>query len=58
LKAVFEEGNHPTYDYDFIKRHLAIFEVSVPGEGHKDVGYGQQCDRPHGAMISFQCFGG
>ena len=33
---------------DFEERHVAVFEVAVPGEGHEDVGDGQQGDRPHG----------
>jgi hypothetical protein len=27
--------------------------VSVPGKGHKNVGDGKQCDRPHESVNSF-----
>jgi hypothetical protein len=47
LEAIFEEGDHPADDNYLEQRHLAVFQVAVPGEGHEDVGDGEQGDGSH-----------
>src|ERR1700686_3371607 len=48
LEAILKKGNHPTH-YDHLKqRHIAIFQVAVPGKGHEYVGEGEQCNGSHG----------
>jgi len=38
LKAVFEESDAPTGENNFPERFASVFQVTVPGKGHKDVG--------------------
>src|SRR5579859_1335909 len=38
LKAIFKESDAPTGENHFPKCLAAVFQVAVPGEGHKDVG--------------------
>ena len=47
LKTVFEKGDSPAGDNDFPERFAAVFEVAVPGEGHEDIGDGEQSDGAH-----------
>ena len=47
LEAVLEEGDGPADEDDLPERDLAVLEVSVPGEGHEDVGADEQKDGPH-----------
>src|SRR5579872_3167773 len=54
LEAVLKKSDQPAYDNDLVERHLAIFQMSIPREGHEDIRDGQQHDRPHGAIQSFQ----
>ena len=50
LKTIFEESNHPThYDY-FEQRDIAVLQMAIPGEGHKNVGDGEQRDGSHGMI--------
>ena len=44
LKTVFEKGDAPTGEDDLPQRCAAVFEMAVPGEGHEDVGNGEQND--------------
>ena len=37
LEAVLEEGDGPTDDDDLPEGNFAIFEMTVPSEGHEDV---------------------
>ena len=37
LKAILKEGDTPADQNDLPKRLLAVFQVTVPGEGHEDV---------------------
>jgi hypothetical protein len=48
LKAVFDKGNAPAYKNCPVKRRGFIFQMTVPGDGHKDVGNGQQDNCLHG----------
>src|SRR5690349_18985058 len=50
LEAIFGEGNEPADDNHLGQRDLAVLQMSVPGEGHEDVGYRQQNDRRHGRL--------
>jgi len=47
LEAVLEEGNAPTDDDYLPQLLLPIFQVAVPGNGHKDVGADEEHDGPH-----------
>lgn len=47
LKAVFEKSDAPTCEDDFPERFAAIFQMTVPGEGHEDVGNGEKKDCAH-----------
>ena len=49
LKTVFEKGDAPAGEDDLPQRFAAVFEVAVPGEGHKEVGNGEQNDGAQGA---------
>jgi hypothetical protein len=47
LKAVLEEGDAPT-DEDYLPEcDFAVLEMTIPSEGHEDVGADQQQNRPH-----------
>ena len=37
LRAVFEKGDAPADEDDLPERILAVFQVTVPGDGHADV---------------------
>jgi len=50
LKAIFEEGNHPTHHDYFEQRDIAVLQMAIPGEGHKNVGDGEQRDGSHGMI--------
>ena|ERR1700744_3653744 len=48
LEAVFKQGNRPADQDDLGERGLfKPFEVTVPGDGHEDVGTDQQEDGAH-----------
>ena len=47
LEAILEEGDAPTDHYDFPQGDAAIFQMAVPGEGHEDVGNGEQENGAH-----------
>jgi hypothetical protein len=47
LEAIFEKSNSPTGENDFPESFAAVFEVTVPGEGHKDVGHGEKKNGAH-----------
>ena len=47
LQAVFEEGDGPADDDDLPQSDVAVFEVTIPGEGHEDVGADEEKDGPH-----------
>ena len=49
LETVFEEGDHPADQDDFEEWDFAEFQVAVPGEGHEDIGDGEQGDGSHGS---------
>jgi hypothetical protein len=51
LKAVFGEGDQPTHDDNDEKRSVAVLQVTVPGNGHKDVGTDKKQDGSHGSRI-------
>ena len=56
LETVFEEGDAPTGEDDFPEGFAAVFEVAVPGEGHEDVGDGEQDDGAHrGKTLAIRC---
>jgi len=52
LEAVFEERDHPTDDDDLEERRRFVFEVTVPGKCHEDVGAGQEQDRSHARYVA------
>jgi len=47
LEAVLEKGNGPTYEDDFPKRLRFKFQMTVPGNGHEDVGEDEKNHCPH-----------
>jgi hypothetical protein len=47
LKAVFKKSNAPAHESDFPERHVLVFEVAVPGEGHKHIRNSQKNDGGH-----------
>ena len=47
LKTIFEESNAPAGENNFPERFAAVFQVSVPGKGHENVGNSQKKDRAH-----------
>jgi len=49
LKTVFEKGDTPAGEDNLPQRFAAVFEVAVPGEGHENVGDGEQSDGAQGA---------
>jgi hypothetical protein len=50
LESSIPKSNQPA-NYDYFKEwRLAVLQMPVPGEGHEDIGDGQQRDRPHGAI--------
>ena len=51
LEAVFKQGNGPTDEDHFPERLMAKAEVTVPGEGHEDVGDDEQDDSPHISIL-------
>jgi hypothetical protein len=42
LETVFEKCDAPTGDDDFPKSFVAVFQVAIPREGHKDIGDGEK----------------
>src|ERR1039458_1434636 len=50
LQAVLEEGDAPTDEDDLPERVLAVFQVAVPGNGHKDVGEDEKDHCPHNCV--------
>jgi hypothetical protein len=38
LKGVFKKSDSPANERDFPQWHILVFEMAVPGKGHKDVG--------------------
>jgi hypothetical protein len=59
LKTVFEERNHPTDDDGEEERRGTVLQVTVPCNGHEDVGADKKEDGSHGTEIvpleRFQC---
>ena len=58
LETVFEKRDAPTGDDDFPESFVAVFQVAIPREGHKDIGDGEQkngaqFNRPLTAKDSF-----
>ena len=51
LKAVFGERDEPAYDDCCENRRLAIFQMTVPGDGHEDVRTNQKKNGFHNARI-------
>jgi hypothetical protein len=47
LEAILEEGDSPARRDDFPQRFAAIFQMSVPGKSHEDVGDREQQDGSH-----------
>lgn len=54
LKAVFKERDAPTGEDDFPEGFAAIFEMAVPGEGHKNIGNSEKKDCTHAGFVSCQ----
>ena len=48
LQAVLKEGDAPADENDLPQRVLAIFQMSIPGNSHEDVGEDEKNDGPHG----------
>jgi|SRR5580700_5336319 hypothetical protein len=51
LETILEKGDAPTGDNHFPERSVAKFQVAVPGEGHKDVGNGEQDYRAQDGLL-------
>ncbi len=51
LKAVFGECDEPAHDDCGEKRRLAVFQVTVPGNSHEDIGTNKKKDGFHGSGI-------
>ena len=51
LKTVFGERDQPAYDDRGEKRSLAVSQVAVPGDCHKNVRTNKKQDGIHGARI-------
>jgi hypothetical protein len=51
LEAVFEEGDAPTGQNHLPERRIAIFQMTVPGEGHEDIGDGEKNDGAQGGLL-------
>jgi len=57
LEAIFEEGDQPTDENDLQREETFAavlaepFEMAVPGEGHEDVGYGEEKCCSHGTEL-------
>jgi hypothetical protein len=51
LETILEKGYAPTGDDHFPERSIAKFQVAVPGEGHKDVGNGEQDYRAQDGLL-------
>src|SRR5262249_6891963 len=47
LKAVFKKRDAPTHQRHLPQRDILVLEMAVPGDGHKDVGEGQQNNGQH-----------
>jgi hypothetical protein len=50
LEAVLKECDAPARDNYFPERRIAIFQMPVPREGHKNVGDGQKGDGAQGSL--------
>jgi hypothetical protein len=50
LEAVFKEGDAPADEDDLPEGDLAELQVTVPGEGHEDVGADEQEHGSHGGL--------
>jgi hypothetical protein len=48
LKTVFKECDEPAYEYDSQEGSIFIFQMTIPGKGHEDIGNGKQQDCFHG----------
>jgi len=57
LEAVFKQGNGPTDEDHFPERLMAKAEVTVPGEGHEDVGDDEKDYCPHISILDAFCRG-
>lgn len=47
LEAVFEERNPPAHENHFPKSGRPEFQMTVPGEGHENIGNGEQDNCSH-----------
>jgi hypothetical protein len=47
LKAIFDKRDPPAHENRDPQRRVLVFEMPIPGNGHKDVGDGQQDNRAH-----------
>ena len=45
LETMLNEGNPPTRQNDNPQRRVLVFEMSIPGGDHEDIGHGQQENR-------------
>jgi hypothetical protein len=57
LEAVLKESNRPTDEDNLPERLVAKAEVTVPGEGHEDVGDGEKDYSPHIVMLDARSVG-
>jgi len=51
LEAIFEEGDAPAEEDDLPKRLLSKFQMTVPGDGHKNIGEDEKHDGPHFQIV-------
>jgi hypothetical protein len=49
LKAVFQKRDHPAYDNYGQEGGFPVFQVTVPGDGHKNIGTDKKKNGSHGA---------
>ena len=47
LEAILDEGNPPARRNHNPQGRVLVLEVPIPGDGHEDVGYGEQQDCVH-----------
>ena len=54
LEAILDEGDQPTHQHRQPKGRPRVLEMAVPGEGHEDVGYGEENEGgdPHGEIFA------
>lgn len=52
LETILDKGNSSAHQNHDPQGRVLIFEVPIPGDGHEDVGDGQQQDRLHKTSLS------